>query len=290
MEMKLSKDKRERLIADRFLRHLGSNWRILPGHRDRPDFLLSDEFSTIALELTEYRQPGANDRSVNYDRDFKREMADASIDDCTVNHWGVSFTYRLTEGRETNRAYTVPRPKDRDSAVKEFKQLVLSIPPAQHQHPIEVRFRGDHPRLANSRLGSRYHWVNEKDFPVLHKHFESIGLTYSPGCVQGLPRSNLGTGWVGVLEDELRKHVQRKLSRLADYRQSVPPGTKIHLLIWNSGGSVTQRFARRHIGQVRRIVVEEQGLGGDQFDVVWWGFDLLVNHRDGTKHEFVKLA
>ncbi len=286
--MALTKDEIERLVAITFRDHLDSNWKILPNHRESPDFLLSNQMSTIGLELTEYRQPGAKDKAVNYDGQFKRFVLNAWIDDPKVNHWSVSLIYRLTQAGEMNGRYMVPLPQERDSAIEELKELVCIIPTPHDQQMIEVRFRQDNLRLANSPYGSRYHWVDEVDFPILHKCVESFRFTYHSGLVLGWPRSNLDVGWLGVIESDLIEHVQKKLSKLPDYRRNVPAETEIHLLIWSSGRSVTQRFGPQHIETVRQIVAEEQELGGDQFDAVWWGSDLLMDN--GTKHEFVKLA
>ena len=278
----------ELLVANRFCDHLGSNWEILPNHRESPDFLLSNHLSTIGLELTEYRQPGAKNKSVNHNIDFERQVHDAWIGDRKVNHWSVNFIYRLTPGGEMNGCYKVPCPKERDSVIKELKELVRTIPHPQDQQVIEIRFKEDHPHLVKTRYASRYHWIDGKDFPVLYEWFESVCLTYDPELVQGWPRSNLDVGWVGVIESVLRKQIQKKLSKLPGYRRRVPAGTEIHLLIWGSGQSVIQRFAPQHTETIRRIVVEEQERSSDRFDAVWWGPDLLMD--SGRKHEFVKLA
>ena len=286
--MTLTKDEIERLVASSFCDYLDSNWKILSDHREQPDFLLSNQLFTIGLELTECRQPGARDRAINYDGKFKRLVSDAWIDDPKVNHWSVGLIYRLTQAGEMNGRYMVPLPKEQDSAIEELKKLVCTIPTPHDRQMIEVRFRQDNLRLANSPYGSRYHWVDETDFPVLHKCFESLRLTYHPNHVEGLPRSNFNVGFVGVIESDLREQIRKKLSKLPDYRRNVPAETEINLLIWSSGRSTTQRFGAQHIETIRKIVAEEQELGGDQFDAVWWGSDLLMDN--GTKHEFVKLA
>lgn len=286
--MALPKDEVEQLVASRFCDHLDSNWKILPDHREQPDFLLSNQLFTVGLELTECRQPGAQDRAINYDGEFKRLVLYAWINDSKVNHWSLSFRYRLTQAGGISGLYMVPRPKERNRAIKELVELACTIPTPQDQQSIEVRFRGDHARLANSRFASRYHWVDEKAFPVLHKCFESFRLTWHPDVVVGLPRSNFNAGYLGVIQSDLREQIRKKLSKLPGYRRNIPAETEIHLLIWSSGRATTQRFGPQDIETVRKIVAEEQELGSDRFDTVWWGSDLLMDN--GTRDEFVKLA
>ena len=289
MKMAMTKDEREQRIAGLFCEHMGPQWTIDTKHRERPDFLLSDGKCAIGLELTELRQPGAHDRAINYDTEFKQLVLKTWIDDPQVHHRSVTLRYRLTPGGELEGRYMVPVPKERDGVINELKDLVRSIPPAENQTPIEVRFKGDHPRLANSHLASRYHWVDEKGFPMLHNCFESLRLTYDPEFVQGLPRSNLDVGFVGVVQEDLRTHIRTKLAKLKEYRRRIAAGTRISLLLWSSGRSSTQRLGQIHIEAVRQIVEEEFALVCDRFDAVSWGSDLLMDHSNGSSHEFVQL-
>ena len=255
----------EKRIADEFVRLDGRGWQIVEDDRETPDFILGRDGEVGGLELTSYREQGPHNEAHERDQTLKTFIHDAWLVDNSVNEFSLHLVYRS----DTDKVFSLVKKRSLSKLVGELRGLVHSIDDPVPDDRTRFRFVTDAAAILFRRRGDTI--LRAEDYPTLSAHFGEIIVTYHPGTRLALPNTSVSGRHPRADEDEIKRVLGGKLSKLSEYRADLPDGAPMILLIHSDGWPPSAHISNDIIMQ-RALEVARLAATGEEhkFDEVWW--------------------
>ncbi|MCG3181223.1 MAG: hypothetical protein BIFFINMI_03598 [Phycisphaerae bacterium] len=243
---------------------------VRPEHSS-PDIELLLNGNPFFLELGAYHvRYDSRCMTENYDSDFQRQLCEAWVSDKAVRPWTVRLRYR-----ETSSRVVVPMPPDRPAVIDQLKQLVKQVDLRIENCQKRVRFVPE-TRVSlyrSASQGSDNLYLSEDAFPKLAESFGSIGISYNSDRSRQLAPKTPQAYWGGVDTQALGRLLDKKILKLAGYKEKVGEGA-IGLLIHADGVYPSTHIPigeleEKAIPFLREAISQSEIAGRTQFDAVW---------------------